>query len=103
MSDATFELDGIDVPFTEGQSILDAALVAGHSVTVVLGADARDIGPALRQSAVAVVLMHRRGDPRTARKSNFRRARGDKRRARKAGGCGGRRKLGTGTGRGTGR
>ncbi len=32
MSDPTFELDGVDVPFTEGQSILDAALVAGHYV-----------------------------------------------------------------------
>jgi molybdenum cofactor cytidylyltransferase len=38
------------------QAIANAALVAGHSVTVVLGAHARDIGPALRQSAVAVVV-----------------------------------------------
>ncbi|HEX9208625.1 MAG TPA: nucleotidyltransferase family protein [Steroidobacteraceae bacterium] len=33
-----------------------AALVAGPSVTVVLGAHARDIAPALRQTAVAVAV-----------------------------------------------
>jgi CTP:molybdopterin cytidylyltransferase MocA len=38
------------------QAIANAALVAGHSVTVILGARARDIGPALRQSSVAVVV-----------------------------------------------
>ena len=38
------------------QAIANAALVAGQSVTVVLGAHARDIGPALRQSAVSVVV-----------------------------------------------
>ncbi|NJD31515.1 MAG: nucleotidyltransferase family protein [Gammaproteobacteria bacterium] len=38
------------------QAIANAALVAGHSVTVVLGAHAREIGPALRQSAVSVVI-----------------------------------------------
>jgi molybdenum cofactor cytidylyltransferase len=38
------------------QAIANAGLVAGHSVTVVLGAHARDIGPALRQSAVAVAV-----------------------------------------------
>jgi molybdenum cofactor cytidylyltransferase len=38
------------------QAIANAALVAGHSVTVVLGAQAREIGPALRQSAVSVVV-----------------------------------------------
>jgi molybdenum cofactor cytidylyltransferase len=38
------------------QAITNATLVAGHSVTVILGAHARDIGPALRQSAVAVVV-----------------------------------------------
>jgi molybdenum cofactor cytidylyltransferase len=38
------------------QAITNAALVAGQSVTVVLGAHARDIGPALRQSAVSVVV-----------------------------------------------
>ncbi len=35
------------------QAIANASLVAGHSVTVVLGAHAREIGPALRQSAVS--------------------------------------------------
>ena len=38
------------------QAITNAGLVAGHSVTVVLGAHARDIGPALRQSSVAVAV-----------------------------------------------
>jgi molybdenum cofactor cytidylyltransferase len=38
------------------QAIANAALVAGHSVTVVLGAHAREIGPALRQSAVSFVI-----------------------------------------------
>jgi molybdenum cofactor cytidylyltransferase len=38
------------------KAISNAALVAGHSVTVVLGAHARDIAPALRQSAAAVVV-----------------------------------------------
>lgn len=38
------------------QAIANAALVAGHSVTVVLGAHAREIGPALRQSAVSIVV-----------------------------------------------
>ncbi len=38
------------------QAIANAARVAGHSVTVVLGAHAREIGPALRQSAVSVVI-----------------------------------------------
>jgi len=38
------------------KAIANAALVAGHSVTVVLGAHARDIAPALRQSAAAVVV-----------------------------------------------
>jgi molybdenum cofactor cytidylyltransferase len=38
------------------QAIANASLVAGHSVTVVLGAHAREIGPALRQSAVSVVV-----------------------------------------------
>jgi len=33
-----------------------AAAVAGHSVTVVLGAHAREVAPALRQSAATVVL-----------------------------------------------
>jgi len=38
------------------QAIANASLVAGHSVTVVLGAHAREIGPALRQSAVSMVV-----------------------------------------------
>jgi molybdenum cofactor cytidylyltransferase len=38
------------------QAIANAALVAGHSVTVVLGAHAREIGPALRQSSAAVAV-----------------------------------------------
>jgi molybdenum cofactor cytidylyltransferase len=38
------------------KAITNAALVAGQAVTVVLGAHARDIGPALRQSAVAIVV-----------------------------------------------
>jgi molybdenum cofactor cytidylyltransferase len=38
------------------QAIANASLVAGHSVTVVIGAHAREIGPALRQSAVSVVV-----------------------------------------------
>jgi len=33
-----------------------AATVAGNSVTIVLGADAREIAPALRQSAASVVV-----------------------------------------------
>jgi molybdenum cofactor cytidylyltransferase len=37
-------------------AVANAALVAGQSVTVVLGAHARDIGPALRQSAASVVV-----------------------------------------------
>jgi molybdenum cofactor cytidylyltransferase len=36
------------------QAIANAALVAGHSITVVLGSGARDVSPALRQSAVAI-------------------------------------------------
>ena len=38
------------------QAIMNAGLVAGHSVSVVVGAHARDIGSALRQSAVTVVV-----------------------------------------------
>jgi molybdenum cofactor cytidylyltransferase len=38
------------------QAIANASLVAGHSITVVLGAHASEVGPALRQSAVAVVV-----------------------------------------------
>lgn len=38
------------------QVIANATLVAGHSVTVVLGANARDIGPALRQSAASIIV-----------------------------------------------
>lgn len=38
------------------QAIANASLVAGHSITVVIGANAREIGPALRQSAVSVVV-----------------------------------------------
>ena len=38
------------------EAIANAAMVAGHSVTVVLGAHASEVGPALRQSAVAVVV-----------------------------------------------
>lgn len=38
------------------QAIARAATVAGQSVTVVLGADARLIAPALRQSAAAMVV-----------------------------------------------
>ncbi len=38
------------------QAISNAAFVAGHSVTVVIGAQAREIAPALRQSAASVVL-----------------------------------------------
>jgi len=38
------------------QAIANAALVAGQSVTVILGAHARDLSPLLRQSAVSVVV-----------------------------------------------
>lgn len=38
------------------QAAARAASVAGHSVTIVLGADARDIAPALRQSAATTVV-----------------------------------------------
>ena len=38
------------------QAAARAASVAGHSVTIVLGADARSIAPALRQSAAATVV-----------------------------------------------
>jgi molybdenum cofactor cytidylyltransferase len=38
------------------QAAARAASVAGHSVTIVLGADAREIAPALRQSAAATVV-----------------------------------------------
>jgi molybdenum cofactor cytidylyltransferase len=38
------------------QAVAAAASVAGHSVTVVLGAHAREIAPALRQSAASLVL-----------------------------------------------
>jgi molybdenum cofactor cytidylyltransferase len=38
------------------QLISHAAFVAGRSVTVVLGAHARDIAPALRQSAASIVV-----------------------------------------------
>ena len=38
------------------QVVSNAAFVAGHSITVVLGANARDIAPALRQSAVSVIV-----------------------------------------------
>ena len=31
MSD-TFQLDGAEVPFTEGQSVMQAALAAGHYI-----------------------------------------------------------------------
>jgi molybdenum cofactor cytidylyltransferase len=38
------------------QAAARAASVAGHSVTIVLGADAREVAPALRQSAAATVV-----------------------------------------------
>jgi len=38
------------------QAAVRAASVAGHSVTIVLGADARDVAPALRQSAATTVV-----------------------------------------------
>jgi len=38
------------------QAAARAASVAGHSVTIVLGAGARDIAPALRQSAATTVV-----------------------------------------------
>lgn len=38
------------------QAAARAAAIAGHSVTIVLGANAREIAPALRQSAAAVVV-----------------------------------------------
>ena len=38
------------------QAIANAAFVAGRSVTVVIGANAREIAPALRQSAASVVV-----------------------------------------------
>lgn len=38
------------------QAAARAAAVAGHSVTVVLGAHAREVAPALRQSAATVVV-----------------------------------------------
>lgn len=36
--------------------VANAALVAGHSVSVVVGAHAREVAPALRQRAVSMVL-----------------------------------------------
>lgn len=38
------------------QAVAAATAVAGHSVSVVIGASARDIAPALRQSAASVVV-----------------------------------------------
>jgi molybdenum cofactor cytidylyltransferase len=38
------------------RAVANAALIAGHSVSVVVGAHARDVAPALRQRAVSVVL-----------------------------------------------
>lgn len=38
------------------RAVANAALVAGHSVSVVVGAHARDVAPALRQRAVSMVL-----------------------------------------------
>ena len=38
------------------RAVASAVRVAGHSVTVVLGAHARDIAPALRQRAVSIAL-----------------------------------------------
>jgi molybdenum cofactor cytidylyltransferase len=38
------------------QAIANASMVAGQSVTVVLGANAREVGPTLRQSAASVVV-----------------------------------------------
>jgi molybdenum cofactor cytidylyltransferase len=38
------------------QAAARAASVAGHSVTIVLGADAKEIAPALRQSAATTVV-----------------------------------------------
>lgn len=38
------------------QAAARAAVVAGHSVTIVLGADAREVAPALRQSAATTVV-----------------------------------------------
>jgi molybdenum cofactor cytidylyltransferase len=38
------------------QAVSNASFVAGHSVTVVLGANARDVTAALRQSAASIVL-----------------------------------------------
>lgn len=38
------------------RAIANAAFVAGHSVTVVLGAHVREIAPSLRQSAASVVV-----------------------------------------------
>jgi molybdenum cofactor cytidylyltransferase len=42
-------------PVLLGQ-VANAAAIAGHSVTVVIGAHAREIAPALRQRAVSVAL-----------------------------------------------
>jgi len=38
------------------QAVANATFLAGHSVTVVLGANARDIAPALRQTAASIAL-----------------------------------------------
>lgn len=38
------------------RAIANAAFVVGHSVTVVLGAHVRDVGPSLRQSSATVVV-----------------------------------------------
>jgi molybdenum cofactor cytidylyltransferase len=38
------------------QAVANATFLAGHSVTVVLGANAREIAPALRQTAASIVL-----------------------------------------------
>jgi molybdenum cofactor cytidylyltransferase len=38
------------------QAVANAATITGNSVTVVIGAHARDVAPALRQRAVSIVL-----------------------------------------------
>jgi len=50
------QLARIDGGLILHRAVASAASVAGHSVSVVLGAHAREVAPALRQSSASVVL-----------------------------------------------
>jgi molybdenum cofactor cytidylyltransferase len=50
------QLARLDAGLILHRTVASAASVAGHSVSVVLGANARDVAPALRRSTASVIL-----------------------------------------------